>query len=204
MWNARQLFSVHVLSSRITAIGCVLFTFKNRSETEPDMSIMLYYGAALALYPRDALQNIQEVFQVGPLKVVPTPECVCTEPIMSVPRLAKTYAHYMWYSIAGFIGLLIFFNILSIAYSRRRSLSSSFPDPEKHFTNSGSTRRITRLPVALVNVYRVLAYRTTINVTKSFSINLAEVAVCVMYTVTLFTLEFISSTFASSSCIPFC
>ncbi|KAF5318205.1 hypothetical protein D9758_018628 [Tetrapyrgos nigripes] len=113
-----------------------------------------------------------------------------TNDYQALSKRNKEYSYYMWYFTASFIGLLTLVNIFSIAFSKlpRR------PDSKRNCSTSNERLALSRLPLALVNVYRVLAYRTTLNITKSFSINLAEVGVCAMYAMALFTLEFINTT----------
>lgn len=51
---------------------------------------------------------------------------------------------------------------------------------------------IRRLPLAIMNAYRVLAFRKTLSI-GSFSLNFAEVALTIVYIVTLFVWSFINS-----------
>ncbi|KAF5359904.1 hypothetical protein D9758_013994 [Tetrapyrgos nigripes] len=104
----------------------------------------------------------------------------------------KEHPYYMWYFTVSFIGLLTtLVTVFSIAFSKlpRR------PDSKRNRSTSNECLALSRLPLVLVSVYRVLAYRTTLNITKPFSINLTEVGVCAT---ALFTLEFINTTSIAS------
>ncbi|THU82061.1 hypothetical protein K435DRAFT_934828 [Dendrothele bispora CBS 962.96] len=111
----------------------------------------------------------------------------------------ETYPYYMWYFTACFLGVVSLCNFSSLLFSKisRSSFAvSSTPhsDPEKNASNPNGAISFSRLPMAIVNTFRVLAYRTTINIGSSFSINLAEVVVSVVYIVALYTLAFINTT----------
>ncbi|THV04068.1 hypothetical protein K435DRAFT_220812 [Dendrothele bispora CBS 962.96] len=116
---------------------------------------------------------------------------------------ASQYPHYMWFIIASFIGFLTLCRLISIVFSKlpRNRPSQEASDPEKR-TNRRNNRnvRFSNLPQALVNLYRILAFRLTINI-GTFSVNLTEVTVCVLYIVALFTLLLINDTNAKG--VPF-
>jgi len=107
---------------------------------------------------------------------------------------ASQYPHYMWFIIATFIGIITLCRLISFVFSklsRSRPSHESF-DPEKHTDRrSNQHLRLSKLPQALVNLYRILAFRLRVTI-GSFSINLAEIIVCVLYIVALFTLLLIN------------
>ncbi|KAI0710554.1 ferric reductase NAD binding domain-containing protein [Earliella scabrosa] len=109
------------------------------------------------------------------------------------------YPHQLWWLIASFIGLLAITHFLSWATSRG---SSKVPSREKTTDpEAGGGALVTpgvfswrNLPTALVNLYRVVAFRWSLNIGKSYTLNFAEVFVTCAYIVALFTWEFLNTT----------
>ena len=112
---------------------------------------------------------------------------------------ATAYKHQMWWLIARFIALIAVFQSLSWAFTRLSSRSSSQPkkpaDAEVGHAPPSSPRRFSwrNAPSAIVNLYRVVAFRWTLEVGQSYTLNLAEVFVTCGYIVALFTWEFVNS-----------
>lgn len=108
------------------------------------------------------------------------------------------HTKYLWWSIASFIALISLLQLTSYLHNtiagRRRNSSGRAQDPEL----AGSARRhhfsLSRLPVAIVNTYRIVAFRYTIGI-GSYTLNLAEVFLTVAYIVMLFALAFSNSAF---------
>lgn len=108
----------------------------------------------------------------------------------------EDYPHEVWFFLACLLGLVIIFRFLAFVCSKvfRRRLPLS-QDPEK-VSNSQPTSRVfsfQNLPLALVNVVRIVAFRLTLDF-GSFSINLTEVVLTLMYIAALFTWTFINTT----------
>ena len=109
------------------------------------------------------------------------------------------YPHQLWWFIASFIGLLAITHFLSWATFRGSSRVPSREQTTDH--EAGRAALVTpgvfswrNLPTALVNLYRVVAFRWSLNIGKSYTLNFAEVFVTCAYIVALFTWEFINST----------
>lgn len=97
----------------------------------------------------------------------------------------KEYPKQIWYLYAAFIGTVAAIQLLSFIHTKlywRHSRSS----PENRSI-------IHRLTLAILNGYRILAFRTTLRF-GSYSLNLAEVFVTFAYIIALFTWSFINTT----------
>lgn len=119
------------------------------------------------------------------------------------------YPKQLWYFLAVLlftVALCQFISFLAVKISRRRlvpaataNASGGQADPE---TNGGAqvgphvkkAVSLRRIPSAIVNAFRVLAFRCTIHMGSSYSLNLAEVTLTFMYIIALFTWTFINST----------
>ena len=112
----------------------------------------------------------------------------------------QLYAKQVWWFIASFIGLVAVCQLLSWIGSK--VFSTAVPmrqtDPEGPRTVRRREPDWSRLPVALVNYFRVLAFRHTVDVGTFLNITAAEAFITVGYIVALFTWDFINSTFVSS------
>jgi hypothetical protein len=100
----------------------------------------------------------------------------------------------MWYFLASllvFIGTVRYSRLIWHRLVRRTPSPSTIPSSEKTVIQHHASVR--RIPTAAVNLFRILAFRSTVNVGQSFSINLAEVAVTCLYIIALFTWAFINS-----------
>ncbi|KAJ3737340.1 ferric reductase NAD binding domain-containing protein [Lentinula guzmanii] len=107
---------------------------------------------------------------------------------------ANEYPHEVWFFLACLIALVAVFRLLSFVCSKmftRNSLSSQ--DSEKGASHSKAVVNIRNLPLALINLYRVVAFRFTLDF-GSYSLNLAEVVLTMMYMAALFTWTFINTT----------
>lgn len=111
------------------------------------------------------------------------------------------YLRLVWWIIAAFLAAIAVCQFVSWAYSRYRS---SRRVPEKHASDAeeggvstgGPSRRFAwrNVPSAIVNTYRVVAFRWTLSIGESYTLNLAEVVVTCAYIVVLFLCEFLNST----------
>lgn len=112
-----------------------------------------------------------------------------------VPRNIA-YTHQLWWFVASFIGLIAAGQFLSWILSR---LSASSTHEEKRDAEGRGVARVrrfswSRLPIALVNHFRVFAFRNTVDVGQKYSFTYAEVCITVGYIAALFTWEFANST----------
>jgi hypothetical protein len=105
----------------------------------------------------------------------------------------QEYTYQVWGLIAPFLFLVGVVHYGSVA------LGMLFPGKKKPSDVEADGRvaqhraLIKRLPLAIVNTYRVLAFRTTFAI-GPFSLNLSEVALTIAYIVALFVWSFINST----------
>ncbi|KAF7964757.1 hypothetical protein HWV62_3260 [Athelia sp. TMB] len=103
----------------------------------------------------------------------------------------------LWWSIAGFVGLVAVLQLTSYLHTklagRRRNSDEQIHDLEKTGSARGRGLSLRRLPVAIINTFRVLAFRCTVGI-GSYQLNLAEVFLTAAYIVMLFTLAFLDTT----------
>ena len=104
----------------------------------------------------------------------------------------QEYAYQVWGLVAPFLFLLGVIHYGSIA------LSALFPGKKEPVDVEADGRlvrhraSIRRLPLVIMNAYRILAFRTTFAI-GPFSLNLTEVALTIAYIVALFVWTFINS-----------
>ncbi|KAJ3815726.1 ferric reductase NAD binding domain-containing protein [Lentinula lateritia] len=107
---------------------------------------------------------------------------------------ANEYPHEVWFFLACLIALVAMSRLLSFVCSKvlkHNGLSSQ--DPERSSTHSKAVVNFRNLPLALVNIFRVVAFRFTLDF-GSYSLNLTEVILTLMYMAALFTWTFINTT----------
>ncbi|EPQ59825.1 hypothetical protein GLOTRDRAFT_71520 [Gloeophyllum trabeum ATCC 11539] len=111
-----------------------------------------------------------------------------TDKTLRVGR-AKYYPKEIWWFIVCLIAVVSLCHIGNLLLSKWRQWrqSSRKTDPERQ----GSTLRrgavyVTRIPLALVNVYRVLAFRCTLQIGSSYSLCLADVFLTCTYIAIIF------------------
>ncbi|KAI8973097.1 iron reductase [Trametes punicea] len=107
----------------------------------------------------------------------------------------REYPHQLWWLMTSFVVLFSLCHFVSLAllrYSSRRRASGE---------QSGSTKPLSaprfswrRLPLALVNAFRVVAFRWTLPFGQWHDLTLAEVLTACAYVVALFTWAFINTT----------
>ncbi|KAJ7577070.1 hypothetical protein C8J56DRAFT_972236, partial [Mycena floridula] len=99
---------------------------------------------------------------------------------------ALDYPKQVWYLVASFIALLSIFHLL-VRYG------SSFKKPVKNTRSSEISYQ--RIPLALLNLFRVLAFRITVPVALggAYTVNIAEVSLTCVYIIVLFTWSFVNS-----------
>ncbi|KAF9653624.1 hypothetical protein BDM02DRAFT_3086890 [Thelephora ganbajun] len=108
-------------------------------------------------------------------------------------RYTEEYAYQVWWLVAPFLFLVGVTHYGSVALRKLFPGRQERTDVEvdgRMIRDAGSFRR---LPLAIANAYRVLAFRTTFTV-GPFSLNLAEVALTIAYIVALFVWSFINTT----------
>lgn len=116
-------------------------------------------------------------------------------------RYSILHTKYLWWSTAGFIG---FISVLQLTSHLHAKLAGRRRDPSEQSQNleqAGPARSrhvsLRRFPVAVVNTYRIVAFRCTVGI-GSYKLNLAEVLLTAAYIVMLFALTFLNSmSFAS-------
>ncbi|KAH9855455.1 iron reductase [Lenzites betulinus] len=108
------------------------------------------------------------------------------------------YPREVWWFIASFIALVALFQFLSWATSKlssgRPAAAKGAKDAEAGVTPPARRFSWRNIPLTLVNAYRVVAFRWTLQIGQSYTLNLAEVFITVGYIVALFTWEFVNTT----------
>ena len=115
------------------------------------------------------------------------------------------YPKQTWYLLGSFIGLLFLFHIgssIRIWLRKRRipSLDQDVEDEkadsstEEDPSSSSSNRPVSlrRIPIALVNTFRIVLFRISFRTGGGSVVNFAEISVAAGYIVALFTWEFIN------------
>jgi hypothetical protein len=109
------------------------------------------------------------------------------------------YAYQVW----GLVAPVLF--LVGVIHYGSFALGMLFPSKRKAADVEADGRvvrhgvSIRRLPLAIVNAYRVLAFRMTLTI-GPFSLNLTEVALTIVYIAALFVWTFVNSTYCG---IPF-
>ena len=106
-------------------------------------------------------------------------------------RYNQEYAYQVWGLVAPFLFLVGVAHYGSVAL-RLFSGKKEPTDVEADGRVTQHRALVRRLPLVIVNAYRVLAFRTTFTI-GPFSLNLAEVALTIVYIVALFVWSFINS-----------
>ncbi|KAK0443404.1 ferric reductase NAD binding domain-containing protein [Desarmillaria tabescens] len=101
---------------------------------------------------------------------------------------ADEYPHQLWWLVSCFIAFVAVCQLTSFVVGKYQVRSKNAP-----LTTESNKIQLSRLPLALVNYWRVLSFRVHIGV-GSYTLNLAEVFLTCAYIVALFTWEFINST----------
>ncbi len=100
---------------------------------------------------------------------------------------ADEYPHQLWWLVSSFIAFVAVCQFTSFVVGKYQARSKSTP-----VATESNKIQLSRLPLALVNYWRVLSYRVNIGI-GSYTLNLAEVFLTCAYIVALFTWEFINS-----------
>ena len=110
------------------------------------------------------------------------------------------YPEQVWYALAIFIALVAVFQFGSwVAIKSRIRRSRKAKPPSDASSETGGVAAPVRkfswrnVPSAAVNAYRVFAFRYTLNIGESYSLNMAEVFVTCIYIAGLITWDLIFS-----------
>ncbi|KZT06675.1 iron reductase [Laetiporus sulphureus 93-53] len=111
-------------------------------------------------------------------------------------KYANDYPKQVWYLVACFLFTISLCQFGSWVVSRLSSKkrSSSNTDAEAGASIPPKRFSIRNLPAAIVNTYRVMAFRWTLELGSSYTLNLAEVFVTCGYIIALFVWEFVNTT----------
>jgi len=103
------------------------------------------------------------------------------------------YPKQVWYALAVFlftVGCFQWGSSLHSKFTRRRQYESDEETVSSHVHYKFSLRRI---PLTFINTYRVIAFRWTLEIGQTYTLNLAEVFVTLGYIALLLTYTFINS-----------
>jgi ferric-chelate reductase len=105
-----------------------------------------------------------------------------------------TYPEQVWYTIAAFLFIVGCFQWGSFVHSKFARRRHHDSDEETATTNDIQYKfSLRRIPLAIINFYRVVAFRWTLEIGQSYTLNVAEVFVTVAYIALLLIYAFINS-----------
>ena len=110
---------------------------------------------------------------------------------------AKGYPKEVWWFVACFVAVVSICQFGSWA-ANKLSKTLRKTDAEAGTDPSRGRFSVRHIPRALVNAYRVVAFRWTLNIGSSYTLSIAELAVSCAYFIALFIWEFINSSSLSS------
>ncbi|KAG2072169.1 hypothetical protein BDR04DRAFT_1014238 [Suillus decipiens] len=107
----------------------------------------------------------------------------------------NTYPKKVWYTIATFLFIVGCFQWGSLVHSKFARRTHYKTDEETATANDIRYKfSLRRIPLAIINFYRVVAFRWTIEIGRSYTLNIAEVFVTVAYIALLLIYAFINTT----------
>ncbi|KAH9895032.1 ferric reductase NAD binding domain-containing protein [Cubamyces lactineus] len=117
-----------------------------------------------------------------------------------------TYPQQVWWLLACVIGSIAIAHVLSWLYATRCTQrppvgAGGKQDTEGHGASYPRRFSWSRLPVALANYFKVVAFRNTVDLGENISVTFAETWLTIGYIVALFTWLFINTTDASGSAL---
>lgn len=112
---------------------------------------------------------------------------------------AQLYPTQVWYGIGLFLFIIGLFNWSSILYSK---ISHRGRDIESCAASRSTSVSIRRLPLALLNAYRVIAFRWTLQVGETLCLSTAEITLTVAYIVYMYVWAFINSKRLYTAVLP--
>ena len=104
----------------------------------------------------------------------------------------RLYPMEAWYCIGLVIFIIAVFQWITFfhsKFSRRRHTS----DPEQAYLRHRDGFSWRRIPLGLVNAYRVIAFRWTLQIGTSYNLTMAEVLITLAYVTFIFVWAFINS-----------
>ncbi|KAG2346403.1 hypothetical protein BDR05DRAFT_988089 [Suillus weaverae] len=106
------------------------------------------------------------------------------------------YPKQAWYCIGLFVFIIATFQRISFLHSKfaGRRQTSNASDPEHASVHRRYAFSWRRIPLGLVNSYRVISFRWTLEFGKSYTLNMAEVFVTMVYIIFIFVWTFINTT----------
>ncbi|KAG2138473.1 ferric reductase NAD binding domain-containing protein [Suillus clintonianus] len=105
------------------------------------------------------------------------------------------YPNQVWYTLAAFLFVVGFFQWGLFFHSKFARRQHHESDEETAITNGAYKKfSLRRIPLAVINFYRVVAFRWTLEIGKSYTLNMAEVFVTVAYITLLLIYSFINTT----------
>ncbi|KAI0725205.1 iron reductase [Fomitopsis betulina] len=106
---------------------------------------------------------------------------------------AKGYPKEVWWFVACFIALVSLCQFGSwVANKISKTLRKA--DAEAGTDPSRGRFSVRHIPRAVINAYRVVAFRWTLNIGSSYTLNMADLVVSCAYLIALFIWEFINTT----------
>ncbi|KAJ8514611.1 hypothetical protein ONZ45_g7874 [Pleurotus djamor] len=108
----------------------------------------------------------------------------------------EAYPWQLWWCLAVFFALVSTFQLGSFIYAKLaiRSISSRGDGEGGRVPPRRSNAGLKRIPIAIVNTYRVVAFRWTVNFGWGYTLNVSEVLLTVTYIAGLLTWSFINTT----------
>ncbi len=112
----------------------------------------------------------------------------------------EEYPWQLWWCLAVFFFIVSSLQLASylcnkIAVRRPKTRSTDNGEGPGQPTRPRSVWSLRRIPVAIVNSYRVMAFRWTVDFGRGYVLNVAEVVLTILYIVALLTWSFINSTY---------
>lgn len=110
----------------------------------------------------------------------------------------NAYPSQIWYSIATLMSIVAVAHAASCLHAKFAQRKLRKNDQESNSPKIPSTLHPRRLPLAILNAYRVAAFRWTVDIKmgQKFTLNLAEVFFTTVYIIAIFTWTFINSKFS--------
>lgn len=106
------------------------------------------------------------------------------------------YPEQVWYALAVFLSVVGCFqwgSSLHSKFARRRVRRQYESDEETVSSHVHYKFSLRRIPLTFINTYRVIAFRWTLEIGQTYTLNLAEVFVTLGYIALLLTYTFINS-----------
>ncbi|KAG2095879.1 FAD-binding domain-containing protein, partial [Suillus discolor] len=105
------------------------------------------------------------------------------------------YPEQVWYTLAAFLFVIGCFQWGLFLHSKFARRGHHEFDEETTTTNGVHKKfSLRRIPLAVINFYRVVAFRWTLEIGQSYTLNMAEVFVTVAYIILLLIYAFINTT----------